>query len=403
MSNSQIAKRYQLIKWALDERLRRLICAAEAKTLGQGGITTVSEATGVSRRAIHAGLKELECRNHDDKSSSSRIRRPGAGRKRIAEIDATLQADLDLLLNPVSQGNPDSPLRWTCKSLRTLSKELGEKGQKISHTHVGKLLVMLGYSLQLKNKAHEGPWQADRNTQFEHINQRVIHRLAQGEPVVSVDLKKKELISHFKNNGQKWCSTGEPTGVKLNEFIKEADLADLSIGCNLGSKDGWVSVDADFETAVFAVEAIRRWWQTAGSKAYPKADDLFIAADSDGSNDGYVRLWKPELQHLADEIGIPLRVCHCPSGTRKWNTIEDQPFAYFIMHWQGKALIGHDVVIRPITGKKTKTEIAAKRKSGRVKDPERSEILEDECASVKLAVDDFYEQWNYSIFPEKYL
>jgi transposase len=355
MDTFQIAQRYKYVEWALDERLRRLVCAAEAKVLGRGGITAVAETTGVSRRAIHAGLKELESYPLGDKSTSSRIRRPGAGRKNITEIDPTLQTDLELLVDPVTRGDPESPLRWTCKSLRTLADELGKKGHKVSHTHVGKLLVKLGYSLQGNKKTLEGTGNPDRNAQFEHINGQVTNQLAKGEPVISVDTKKKELIGRFKNSGKTWCPKGEPIEVKVHDFIEEAGRANPYGVYDIGADEGWVSVGTDHDTAAFAVQTIRRWWHVVGSKAYPNATELFITADGGGSNGGRVRLWKLELQGLADEIGIPIRVSHYPPGTSKWNKIEHRLFSFITMNWRGEPLISHEVMINLIANTKTKT------------------------------------------------
>lgn len=261
MEKIKIAQRYELINWALDERLRRLVAAAEAKVLGHGGITAVAEATGVSRRAIHAGLKELESPTDGAVTATSRIRRPGAGRKSIIEIDTTLATDLEGLIEPVTRGDPESPLRWTCKSLRTLAIELGKMGHKVSHTHVGKLLVNIGYSLQGNKKTLEGSGHPDRNAQFEHINAQVTQRLIDADPVISVDTKKKELIGRFKNNGQTWRPKGEPIEVKVHDFIEEPGRANPYGVYDIGADAGWVSVGTDHDTASFAVQTIRRWWQ----------------------------------------------------------------------------------------------------------------------------------------------
>lgn len=262
MDASQIAKKYNYVKWTLDERLRRLIAAAEGKVLGRGGISIVSEATGISRRAIiHAGLKELETPQLKKTETRSRIRQAGAGRKSVIEIDSTLQSDLELLIEPGTRGDPESPLRWTCKSLRTLADELGKKGHKVSHTHIGKLLVKLGYSLQGNKKTLEGTGHPDRNAQFEYINAQVGDRLVTGEPVISVDTKKKELIGRFKNNGRTWCPKGEPTEVKVHDFIEKSGRANPYGVYDIGADEGWVSVGTDHDTASFAVQTIRRWWQ----------------------------------------------------------------------------------------------------------------------------------------------
>jgi len=399
MDTSQIAQRYNLVEWALDERLRRLISAAEAKVLGHGGITAVAESTGVSRRAIHTGLKELESRQLEEKPTGSRIRRPGAGRKSATEIDPTLQTDLELLVDPVTRGDPESPLRWTCKSLRTLADELGKMGHKVSHTHVGKLLVKLGYSLQGNKKTIEGTGHPDRNAQFIHINEQVTNRLAKGEPVISVDTKKKELIGRFKNNGQTWRPKGEPTEVKIYDFIEEAGRANPYGVYDIGADEGWVSVGTDHDTAAFAVQTIRRWWQVVGNKAYPNAKELFITADGGGSNGGRVRLWKLELQGLADEVGIPIRVSHYPPGTSKWNKIEHRLFSFITMNWRGEPLISHEVMLKLIANTKTKTGLSVKAELDKREYPKGIKVPDVEFATINMVRDDFHGEWNYSISP----
>lgn len=399
METSQIAQRYNLVEWALDERLRRLVSAAEAKVLGHGGITAVAESTGVSRRAIHTGLKELESRQLEEKPTGSRIRRPGAGRKSATEIDPTLQTDLELLVDPVTRGDPESPLRWTCKSLRTLADELGKMGHKVSHTHVGKLLVKLGYSLQGNKKTLEGTGHPDRNAQFIHINEQVTNRLAKGEPVISVDTKKKELIGRFKNNGQTWRPKGDPTEVKVYDFVEEAGRANPYGVYDIGADDGWVSVGTDHDTAAFAVQTIRRWWQVVGNKAYPNAKELFITADGGGSNGGRVRLWKLELQGLADEVGIPIRVSHYPPGTSKWNKIEHRLFSFITMNWRGEPLISHEVMLNLIANTKTKTGLSVKAELDKREYPKGIKVPDAEFATINMVRDDFHGEWNYSISP----
>jgi transposase len=399
MDTSQIAQRYNLVEWALDERLRRLVSAAEAKVLGHGGITAVAECTGVSRRAIHTGLKELESRQLEEKPTGSRIRRPGAGRKSATEIDPTLQTDLELLVDPVTRGDPESPLRWTCKSLRTLADELGKMGHKVSHTHVGKLLVKLGYSLQGNKKTLEGTGHPDRNAQFIYINEQVTNRLAKGEPVISVDTKEKELIGRFKNNGQTWRPKGDPTEVKIYDFVEEAGRANPYGVYDIGADEGWVSVGTDHDTAAFAVQTIRRWWQVVGNKAYPNAKELFITADGGGSNGGRVRLWKLKLQGLADEVGIPIRVSHYPPGTSKWNKIEHRLFSFITMNWRGEPLISHEVMLNLIANTKTKTGLSVKAELDKREYPKGIKVPDVEFAAINMVRDDFHGEWNYSISP----
>lgn len=271
MNDAHIGERFALIEWVLNERQRRLLAAAEARVLGRGGVTEVASNTGVSRRAIHAGLKELEHRSTTPEyTSDRRIRRPGAGRKKATEQDLTLKEDLERLVEPLTRGDPESPLRWTCKSLRTLAEELGRKGHRVSHVTVGDLLNELGYSIQANKKTLEGGTHPDRNAQFEYINSHVESRLAKGEPVISVDTKKKELVGQFKNNGRTWCPKGSPEEVKVHDFIDpELGRANPYGVYDIGRDSGWVSVGTDHETSAFAVQTIRRWWQSIGSEAYP--------------------------------------------------------------------------------------------------------------------------------------
>ena len=399
MESSRIAHRYNLIEWALDERLRRLVSAAEAKVLGHGGITVVAAATGVSRRAIHAGLKELKLCQRGERSFESRIRRPGAGRKKVTEVDTTLKTDLELLVEPLTRGDPESPLRWTCKSLRTLADELGKMGHKVSHTQVGKLLVELGYSLQANKKTIEGAGHPDRNAQFEHINAQVSDRLSKGEPVISVDTKKKELIGRFKNNGQTWRPKGNPTEVKVHDFIEVAGRANPYGVYDIGADEGWVSVGTDHDTAAFAVQTIRRWWSTVGSQTYSNAKELLITADGGGSNGSRVRLWKVELQGLADELGIPVQVCHFPPGTSKWNKIEHRLFSFISMNWRGDPLISHEVMLNLIANTKTKTGLSVKAEMDNRVYPKGIKVSNADFAAINLVRDDFHGDWNYTICP----
>ena len=403
MENIKIAQRYELINWALDERLRRLVAAAEAKVLGHGGITAVAEATGVSRRAIHAGLKELESPTDGTVPAASRIRRPGAGRKSIIEIDTTLATDLEGLIEPVTRGDPESPLRWTCKSLRTLAIELGKMGHKVSHTHVGKLLVNMGYSLQGNKKTLEGSGHPDRNAQFEHINAQVTQRLIDAEPVISVDTKKKELIGRFKNNGQTWRPKGEPIEVKVHDFIEEPGRANPYGVYDIGADAGWVSVGTDHDTASFAVQTIRRWWHVIGSHAYPRAKDLLITADGGGSNGSRVRLWKLELQMLANEIGIPIRVCHYPPGTSKWNKIEHRLFSFITMNWRGEPLVSHEVMLNLIANTRTKTGLSVRVELDKGVYPKGVKVTDAAMASINISRDAFHGDWNYAICPHQSL
>ena len=399
MREGQVRYRFALMEWTLDERLRRLFAAAEAKALGHGGVTAVAAATGVSRRAIHAGLKELSSHQRGETPNAPRIRRSGAGRKKITETDTTLLRDVELLVEPLTRGDPTSPLRWTCKSLRTLAEELGKMGHKISHTQVGKLLAELGYSLQANKKTLEGTNHPDRNAQFEYINAQVTALLEAQEPVVSVDTKKKELIGQFKNNGRAWRPRGQPEQVNVYDFVEEAGRANPYGIYDIGADAGWVSVGADHDTAAFAVQTIRRWWQSVGRRAYPNATELLITADGGGSNGARVRLWKLELQRLADEIGIPIRVCHFPPGTSKWNKIEHRLFSFISMNWRGEPLISHEVMLNLIGNTKTRTGLTIRAELDTALYPKGIKVSDADYAAINLVRDDFHGEWNYSIIP----
>jgi Rhodopirellula transposase DDE domain len=379
MQAESVGRRFELLGWALDERLRRLFAATEAKVLGRGGVSAVAAATGVSRRAIHVGLQELAAQAPQDKPD--RIRRPGAGRKRLIEQDPTLLADLERLIEPLTRGDPESPLRWTCKSLRRLSEELRAQGHRVSHTLVGQLLRGLGYSLQANAKTLEGSGHPDRNAQFEHINREIELRIGQGQPVISVDTKKKELIGPYKNNGRTWRA--DPYGVY-----------------DLAADAGWVSVGTDHDTVAFAVQTIRRWWQALGRPAYAGARELLITADGGGSNGSRVRLWRLELQRLADETGLSIRVCHFPPGTSKWNKIEHRLFSFLSMNWCGQPLIGHEVMINLIANTRTRTGLQVHAELDAAPYPKGLKVSDAEFDAINLARDTFHGDWNYTIHPQ---
>ena len=400
MEKDLIAERFDLLAWTLDERMRRIVCAVEATVLGHGGISVVSRATGVSRRAIHAGLKELAERPTEAFVPSPRIRRPGGGRKKITDLDSTLMADLESLVEPVTRGDPESPLRWTTKSLRRLAEELNKKGHSVSHASVGTLLGELGYSLQSNVKTLEGGDHPDRNAQFEYINAQATDRLRRGEPVISVDTKKKELVGLFKNNGQTWRPEGEPEEVKVHDFIdKELGRANPYGVYDLARDEGWVSVGTDHDTSAFAVQTIRRWWESVGAVAYPQATELLITADGGGSNGSRVRLWKVEIQKLADEIGIPVTICHFPPGTSKWNKIEHRLFSFISMNWKGQPLISHEVILNLIANTRTKSGLTVKAEIDPGTYQKGIKISDEELASLHLVRHSFHGEWNYSLRP----
>jgi transposase len=397
-SVSTIKAKFEKISWALDERLRRLYAAAEASVLGHGGVTKVALATGVSRRAIHAGLAELESETPAPQAHSQRVRKPGAGRKSVTETQTGIAAELEKLVEPTTRGDPESPLRWSCKSLRTLADELEARGFKISYPKVGDLLHEMGYSLQANRKTLEGSDHPDRNAQFEFINSETKRHLEIGNPVISVDTKKKELVGAFKNNGATWLPQGSPELVKVHDFVdKELGRANPYGVYDIGSNTGWVSVGTDHDTSSFAVETIRRWWNTMGQSRYPKAKVLMITADGGGSNGSRVRLWKKELQELANEIKLPIQINHLPPGTSKWNKIEHRLFSYISMNWKGKPLISHEVIVQLIAATTTRKGLKVHAELDKTEYPTGVKVSDEEFAKIKLRRNEFHGDWNYTI------
>ena len=384
--------------------MRRLVAAAESEAMGYGGVSAVSRATGVSRRAITEGVKELGQTKKSKKASAlrSRIRRQGAGRKRTSQKDPTLLEDLDRLVDPVTRGDPESPLRWTCKSVRHLAEELQREGHSVSYQTVSELLHDLDYSLQANQKNLEGSHHPDRNEQFEYINRKAKRYLKQGEPVISVDTKKKELVGDFKNAGREWQLKGKPEPVRVHDFeIKQPDKGKVApYGVyDLGRNEGWVNVGVDHDTAAFAVESIRRWWRLMGRPNYPKAKRLLITADAGGSNGTRVRLWKWELQQLADETGLEISVCHFPPGTSKWNKIEHRLFSFISQNWRGKPLISHEVIINLIAATTSKTGLEVKSGLDANSYPDGIKISDHQMAELRLRRDTFRGDWNYAVLP----
>lgn len=401
--DTRIEERFSLLSGGLDERMRRLVAAAEAKVAGYGGVSLVARATGVSRRAISVGLEELKHLGiSEGLENAARVRRSGGGRKRRTAQDATLMSDLEKLIEPLTRGDPESPLRWTCKSLRKLADELEKEGHEVSHRLVGELLEELGYSLQANRKTQEGSAHPDRNAQFEFINRRTQEELAAGNPVISVDTKKKELVGDFKNAGQEYRPKGDPQKVRVHDFvIPELGRANPYGVFDLAKNVGWVSVGVDHDTAAFAVESIRRWWTMMGAAVYPQAQCLQIVADGGGSNGSRVRLWKVELQKLAEELGFPIQVCHLPPGTSKWNKIEHRLFAFITQNWRGQPLISHEVIVNLI---KATTTSRGLRVEAAVDDrayPAGEKVTDEELARVNLTRSEFHGEWNYTISPRQ--
>ncbi len=393
----EIKQRYERVAGELTERTRRLLAASEALAIGWGGVSAVSRATGLSRQVISQGIKELE---EGAKAGEGRIRRRGGGRKSNVSKDPKLSEDLERLVEPVTRGDPESPLRWTSKSVRKLAKELQRLGHQVSHELVSELLHGLGYSLQANRKTQEGGTHPDRDEQFEHLNAQAAAFLAAGEPAVSVDAKKKELVGDFKNPGREWHPQGEAEQVRVYDFpIKGLGRATPYGVYDLGRNSGWVNVGIDHDTAAFAVESLRRWWNEMGQQRYPQAKRLLISADSGGSNGSRVRLWKWELQQLADETGLAITVCHLPPGTSKWNKIEHRLFAWISQNWRGKPLVSYAVILQLIAATTTQAGLTVQCQLDTRSYPAGRKITDEEMATLSIRPDSFHGEWNYTILP----
>jgi Rhodopirellula transposase DDE domain len=398
-SKREIAERFGLIAPFLDERMRRLWAAAESHAMGRGGIALVARASGVSPRAIRVGISELRRKPQSSPIIETRSRRKGGGRKKTLVKDPALLRDLENLVDPFTRGDPESALRWTCKSVRRLAEELQRQGHHVSHTLVAALLGSQKYSLQANRKTKEGSSHPDRNAQFEHINAKAQEFLRQGQPAISVDTKKKEQVGDYKNGGREWQPRGKPERVQVHDFGKQKD-APYGV-YDLGRNVGWVNVGTDHDTAAFAVESIRQWWHTMGRHCYPHASQLLITADSGGSNGARVRLWKLELQRLANETGMQISVCHFPPGTSKWNKIEHRLFSFITQNWRGKPLVSHEVIVNLIAATTTKTGLQVKSRLDTRKYPRGVKVSKEEYATICLNADPFHGEWNYSISPKK--
>src|SRR5271157_3540103 len=395
-----VSKRFESLVGFLDERTRRLVAAAEARALGYGGVSRVARLTGVSRRALHVGLRELK-EPRARVSKKPRTRQAGGGRKRTVSVDLTLKRDLEALVEPVTRGDPMSPLRWTCKSVRRLAQELVAQGHKTSHRMVAELLQELGYSLQSNVKLREGGHHEDRNAQFEYLNGQVQAQQTLGNPVISVDTKKKELVGDFKNSGREWQPKGCPQAVRVHDFIiPELGRANPYGIYDLAHNQGWVSVGTDHDTAAFAVASIRRWWMSMGRAIYPAAKRLLITADGGGSNGSRVRLWKVELQKLANEIGMPIQVCHFPPGTSKWNKIEHRLFSFITQNWRGKPLTTHETIVNLIAATTNSKGLKVRCELDTNPYPPGLKVSPQQMAQVRLKPHQFHGEWNYDIEPD---
>lgn len=395
-----IQEKYLSLKSVLDERSRRLWAATEAKSLGFGGISIVCRATGLSRTTIHQGIKDLSESKVTSTQPIGRIRSSGGGRKPITEYDPTILTDLEHLVEPLTRGDPESPLRWTCKSVRQLAEALQNQGHVIERQKVAHLLSELGYSLQANRKTTEGKQHPDRDAQFHFISERVTQFQHRKQPVISVDTKKKELVGEFKNGGREWNPKGKPDPVNAHDFMdkQKGKINPYGIYDQTADK-GWVNVGTDHDTAEFAVESIRRWWNKMGKEYYPKAKELLITADGGGSNGYRVRLWKVSLQHFSDETGLKISVCHFPPGTSKWNKIEHRMFSHISMNWRGKPLISHEVIVNLIGSTTTKSGLSIQAELDTNKYNKGIKVTDNELKKINLIKEKFHGEWNYSIAP----
>jgi hypothetical protein len=394
-TDDRLSRRLTTVLPHLNERQRRLRLAAEAQGLGHGGIARVARAAGVSRPTIYRGLADLT-----QPSSTGRVRRVGGGRTRSRDRDPTLVAALEALVEPDTRGDPMSPLRWTCKSTRKLAEVLTQQGHPVSERVVRTLLHEADYSLQATAKKREGRDHPDRDAQFRYLNEQIKASLAQGEPVVSVDTKKKELIGPYKQAGREWQPQGEPEAVLAHDFPDPVMGKAIPYGVyDVGRNTGWVTVGQDHDTASFAVASLRRWWQVVGQPTYPHATRLLISADGGGSNGSRVRLWKVELQQFADTTGLAVTVCHLPPGTSKWNEIEHRLFAHISMNWRGRPLVSHEVVVQLIGSTTTRTGLRVQAERDTDAYPTKVRVSDEELAAVQLSPHAFHGDWNYTITP----
>ena len=394
-----IRAKFEALKPVMDERTRRLWAATEAQAIGRGGITRVSQATGISHVTIRAGLSQLG-QPPAPGAMTGRVRRPGGGRKMLTHHDPGLLAALESLVEPLTRGDPQSPLRWTCKSTSKLAAELNARGHAVSPRTINTLLARLGYSLQSNRKTREGGKHPDRNAQFEHINAKAESFQESGQPVVSVDTKKKELVGDFKNGGREWQPKGHPEEVRVHDFKDKGLGKAIPYGVyDMAANLGWVSVGVDHDTAEFAVATLRRWWHQLGSEMYPGAKRLLVTADGGGSNGSRCRLWKLKLQEFADETGLRITVCHFPPGTSKWNKIEHRMFCHITQNWRGRPLVDLECIVKLIGSTTTEAGLEIRAELDQKAYPLGRVVTQEEMDSIAIKADEFHGEWNYTIRP----
>ncbi len=400
---TSITARFESLKVTFDEKSRRLWAAAEALSAGPNGVMEVNRATGISFNTIKRGIEELGD-PEALKNGAGRTRNSGGGRKKTADTNPEIRSALEALVEPVTRGDPESPLRWTCKSLRTLAVELSAQGLKVSHRMVSELLREMGYSLQANRKTSEGKQHPDRNEQFEFINLLAEDNLGRGNPVISVDAKKKELVGNFKNAGRQWRPKGNPREVNVYDFLSQAEGRATPYGVyDIARNEGWVNVGIDKDTAAFAVESIRRWWNEMGRVNYPDATRLMITADGGGSNASRSRLWKTQLQGFCNEIQIPIVVSHFPPGTSKWNKIEHRLFSFISMNWKGKPLTSFETILNLISSTTTKTGLKVNADIDLNPYPKGIKVSDAQLRMIDISRNDFHGEWNYTINPQNML
>jgi hypothetical protein len=396
VDETALQTRFAALAPFLDERLRRVWAAAEARAIGRGGIEAVHRVTGLAHKTIRAGVADLD---DEQLQSSDRVRRPGGGRTAEVVKDPELLDDLRALVQDATRGDPESPLLWVSRSVRNLADALLERGHRTNRTMVGDLLRAMGFSLQANVKTKEGTAHPDRDAQFQYLNTVVKARLHDKQPVISVDTKKKELVGAFKNDGRELRPKGDPLAVNVHDFVTDLGRANPYGVYDLAANSAWVSVGTDHDTASFAVATIRRWWQQMGQARHPNASELTITADCGGSNGYRTRLWKVELQDLADELQIPITVCHLPPGTSKWNRIEHRLFSHITMNWRGKPLISHEVIVNLITATTTRSGLTVQAALDTDPYPKGIKITDKQMETLAITPHDFHGDWNYTINP----
>jgi hypothetical protein len=399
---TRIRRKYRIVAPELDERRRRQWAAAEAREVGYGGVSVVARATGLARSTIHAGLRDVRASRRQRVKAATRIRRPGGGRRPLTTTDPVLLTALLALIEPTTRGDPESPLRWTCKSTAQLADELTRQRHPVSSRTVATLLKGAGYSLQANRKTREGTSHPDRDAQFRYLAGLITQAHHDGQPAISVDTKKKELVGDFKNGGREWRPHGQPATVRVHDFLDRTLGKAIPYGVyDLAHNEGWVSVGIDHDTAEFAVNAMRLWWTRMGRHRFPRARTLVITADGGGSNGPRSRLWKWALQRFADDFDLTLSVCHFPPGTSKWNKIEHRLFSFISQNWRGRPLVSHHAIVNLIAATTTRTGLRVKAALDTRRYETAVQVPDDVFARLKITPHRFHGDWNYTIAPRR--